>query len=145
MPRTTFPAPPRNRRPSPKLTEPATPAQFGYIATLLGGRAVDPGIATGIQAIIDAAGTDAHATKKQASDVIAYLKALPYLPNPDAVTEPGFYEADGVLFKVKRNRQATGIYAMKHGEFGWEYAPGAIHKLSTADAVTDARAKELLG
>lgn len=138
---TTTPRPARN----PKLNEPGTDAQFGFIATLLGGRVVDPGIATGIQAILDAKGTDQHATKKQLSDVIGYLKGLPYRENPDAVSEPGYYEADGALFKVKRNRQATGLYAMRHTGSGWEYVPGGVHKLTKADAVTDEYAKALLG
>lgn len=127
-----------------KMAEPATDAQFGFIRSLLTGRVVDPGIAIGITAIVDAAGTPEHPTKQQAANVITYLKGLPYTPREDAVTEPGYYEAEGHLFKVKRNRQATGIYAMKLGEHGWEYVPGGIHKLTTADAITEARAKELM-
>lgn len=121
------------------LTGPLTEAQASFIATLLAGRQVDAGIATGIEAIL----ANPEATKKQGSDVIGYLKALPYQPRENAVEEVGFYEAEGRLFKVKLNRQATSKYAMVYGEHGWEYMPGAIHKLSATDKISDERAKQL--
>jgi hypothetical protein len=113
-----------------------------------------------------------YATKRDASALIDHVLTLPVLrgeqaaPAPAAapraprtvqVTEPGIYERDGEVYRVKRGRESGNLYASRMKVIGglrateagtvvgieFDYDAGAIFKLTDADRMTVARAKEL--
>lgn len=73
-----------------------------------------------------------------------------------AVTQPGVYEKDGVIYVVKFNKEKTALYAKQIRELNstriteagtvveieFDYAAGAIYKLAPEDKMPLERAKE---
>jgi hypothetical protein len=73
-----------------------------------------------------------------------------------AVTEPGVYEKDGVIYVVKWNKEKTRLYAKQIRELNstriteagtvveieFDYAPGAVYKLTPGDKMPLDKAKE---
>lgn len=98
----------------------------------------------------------AELTAREASKLIDTLLAMPDAPRepkptcvaqPQAVTEDGMYRTlDGTVYKVQIAKQGSGrLYAKQlveaGGEWSFEYAAGAIRKLTPAMRMSLADAK----
>lgn len=139
---TMYATPTRPRRGRVSDSAPASPAQTGFIASLLERREVDPGISAELTRELEA-GT---VTKGQASTYITYLKKQPWKQtNTDPVTQPGYYEADGAIFKVQTSRSSGRLYAMQWDadEERWFYLAGVVYRLHAAERVSKERAAQL--
>jgi hypothetical protein len=89
---------------------------------------------------------EAGLTKQAASAAIDALLPLPKLPltheDGNAVGE-GFYWVNGLAYKVQAAKSHGGLYAKVFSEAGYEYAPGAMRLLATAERLTLEQAAEL--
>lgn len=95
-------------------------------------------------------------TKREASAIIERLKSLPNAPRPvvatpakaaasGAITEDGMYLKDGVIYKVQIAHHGSGnLYAKKFDTEtnSFEYAPGAVRKLTPTDKMSREQAGE---
>lgn len=135
----------------------ATPRQTDYAQSLLqqvirSQQTVDPDNAPDLchllNEVVGKRLVDPFLTTTEASEVIDGLKArLSYLKAKQSVAEaredreqvgPGFYLLDGVVHRAVLNKTKTRTYA-KRLQFStgrWEYAGGAISKLSESNALT---------
>lgn len=126
--------------------------QAGFLRRLLAERVASASVQALIRDGVEAL------TMKDASSVIESLLASPRIPNESAITTPGVFETpDGAIFIVKPNRARTNLYAKRLVEIGgerlaesgdhvhieFEYAPGAIFKLSESMRMDVERAREL--
>ena len=143
-------------------TDPASPAQVNFLRDLLDKRDLPEHDADRLRNRIAEGTLD----KGTASLSIQYLKARPFKNNAVAVnpahkrvTEPGIYEHDGKIYRVKWNRSKTNMYAqvatLTIGEakrltasgdevnFEYIYAPGAFSLIDASHRITGQRAEEL--
>lgn len=150
----------RERKGRSRMTEddmalalyPATEKQVDYIKFLLTSRVADAARAASIGQRI----ADGTMDRQFASEAITYLKAQPkaaaapkaYDKKPEAVLTEGMYRMDGDIYRVQRSRESGNLYAkvMILPDFpgdkpGFEYAPGAIRRLTEADRMTLSEAK----
>lgn len=133
--------------------------QLSFIRRLLADRMVDEHTRVEANEVLDGS-----MDRRQASGIIERLLNAPRAeaqPQRQAenvrVTEPGVYRLDGEVFIVKPNREKTKLYAKRMVETGgtrvtetgehvnveFEYAPGAVYRLSPADRMPLEDAKAL--
>ena len=125
---------------------PATPKQIAFAARLYTERYDADNVAEMLEIF-------SSLTTRDASTTIDNLLRVPVprrqqTPNRPAVTEQGMYRLPtGEVFKVQRSRESGNVYAkalvvIEHGQARFEYAAGAIRKLSADDrmSVEDAKA-----
>lgn len=122
---------------------PATEKQVDYIKFLLDTRAGDEARTARISERI----ADGTMDRQFASEAITYLKACAKKPvapreyvvraEPQAILSEGMYRMDGDIYRVQRSRESGNLYAkvMILPDFpgdkpGFEYAPGAIRRLT---------------
>lgn len=102
---------------------------------------------------------DKFVSSREASAVIDWLFDQPKAQGAVGDLTPGVYElAGGEIFVVKFNRDKTRLYAKQlvehHGDrlvesgdhrhdIEFEYAPGAIYRISPDDRMSETRGKEL--
>lgn len=135
--------------------------QTSFLNSLLRDRDVPESLAAEAQAVRD------HGDRRDVSAMIDRLKACGFKQREQAerkvevaVTDPGVYRRDGEVYIVKPNREKTKLYAKRLVELGenaqrlagdgsiiygveFEYAPGAIYKLSPEDRMPFEDAKAL--
>lgn len=116
--------------------KPASQKQIDFLNKLIDQKDVNSSLKAEIEKMI----VDGM-TIKGASRLIESLLAEPNKPIAGAVTEPGFYQNDNGIFKVKLS-QSNRFYALELQENCWEYAPGAMHKIKSDDKMTLERAKQ---
>jgi hypothetical protein len=122
------------------VNAPASPAQFDLIDNLLVQRSVPWETVDSLEDF-----RNSGMTKGQASETIDKLFGFPFktrAQNSDPVTEPGFYEHDGVIYHVQWNQSKTNLYAKKNTG-RWEYAKGAMAFLHASEKIDLARAESL--
>jgi hypothetical protein len=102
-------------------------------------------------------------SKAAASDLITEYKLLPWKPREDrpevpAVTEPGVYRQGEQVFLVQFTKDTQRLYAKRlvnfdgtrlaqdgeHVKFEWEFAPGAVHRLTPSDKMSVEEAKAFM-
>jgi hypothetical protein len=139
----------------------ATERQVAYMRDLCAQREV-PGVEHLI-AQLDA-GT---LTFGKAREYIPLLQSFPHKPrqtSANPVTEPGMYEHDGYIYRVKRSKSSNNLYAMQSDytvaqlekiaatkgtdedpkiKVNFEYDRGTIFKIDASHRITVARAEEL--
>lgn len=91
-------------------------------------------------------------SKTEASQMIDWIKSLPHKATPSApktedVNLEGMHRFNGRIFKVQVAVHGSGrLYAKELKQYGedwsFEFAPGMIHKLSSATKMTLEQAKE---
>lgn len=134
--------------------------QISFLNSLLRDRNVPDSLRHEAEAVRDAG------DRRDMSAMIDRLKACPWpreqAPQAErnaevAVSDPGVYRRDGEVYIVKPNREKTKLYAKRLVEIGgerlaengdvisieFEYAPGAIYKLSPDDRMPFEDAKAL--
>ena len=110
------------------MPNPASERQVSFINSLIGERAFD--------GVVEFA----TLTSKQASDLIGNLLNLP--TRGGNVIAVGMYRtADGEIYRVHQSRETGNLYAKVLTLDGFEYAQGAIRKLSASDKMTLEQAK----
>jgi hypothetical protein len=132
----------------------ASEKQVNFIEKLIG--QLNDDTRPAMQAFYEGVVERGELTGKSASGMIDGLlkqvnsqpkQATPPRPAADEVTE-GMYRKDGEIYKVQRAIHGSGqLYAKKlvgskNAGWGFEYAAGAIRKLTTADKMTLEEAKE---
>jgi hypothetical protein len=117
-------------------TDPASAAQMSTLDDMLAERLVTDGMREGIEQEM-AAGL----VRGQASALIQYLGYCDRTPeaqaehDKEAVTEPGEYEHDGVVYQVVRAKPPkTHMYAV-NAETG-EFAKGVFYRLKASEKVS---------
>jgi hypothetical protein len=84
-------------------------------------------------------------TSVQASNLISALFQCPKLPakheDGEAVSE-GYYFVEGLIYKVQPAKSHGGLYAKVFSESGYEYAPGAMRLMPSAQRLTLEQAAE---
>lgn len=135
--------------------------QIDFLNSLLNDRQVGDSLRVEAEAVRE------HGDRRDVSAMIERLKGCPYNGQGRQhragvevrVTEPGVYRLNGDVFIVKPNREKTKLYAKRLVETGaterltesgdviygveFEYAPGAIYRLSPEDRMPFEDAKAL--
>lgn len=137
-------------------TDKATGPQCDRIARDLGRKVHTPQVTA---LLVHWNNSDADRTKGIASSLIDALYQAPWAPRTPAataaapVTEAGMYRnAEGQVYRVKAARGSGKLYASEliitpedGGNFSarFDYAAGAIYRLSAADRMTSEQAREI--
>lgn len=129
------------------VTYPASEKQVAFIERLLAERQRDAVVESLIG--IDGLG---GLTKRTASFLIEHLLKAPKVAvaaAPKAYVAPGFYEHDGIVYRVRPSRSnpercyADRLRIKVGGGGSWQYERGALGRLSEADRIDIDRAKFL--
>ena len=84
-------------------------------------------------------------TKQGASAAIDALLPLPRKPlmNEDgAAVSEGYFYVEGLIYKVQAAKSSGNLYAKVFSESGYEYAPGAMRLMASAQRLTLEQAAE---
>lgn len=122
------------------IEQPVTQPQRNYIEGLLEKQDVEPAVYNTIK--LELANKVEPMSKTQASKYITDLKARGPKKVANAVTEPGMYEAKGIVYQVVKAKPGH-LYAKHLTPDGWGWAKGAMGKLRADDRITVERAIEL--
>jgi hypothetical protein len=123
---------------------PASDKQIAFVVKLLAEKnlALIPELALAIQ---DSLESSAPLPMQSASAAIDALMALPSLPrvheDGNAVGE-GYYFVEGLIYKVQAAKSSGNLYAKVFSESGYEYAPGAMRLMASAQRLTLDQAAE---
>lgn len=114
----------------------ATPAQTGFISTLVAERDWSSLQVENIREAIDNG-----LTKSEASMLISLLLDCPKVQGATVKAEAGFYILDGSVYRVQPSKTTGNLYAKilqvsVFGKASWEYAPGMVNKLVGAEKLT---------
>jgi hypothetical protein len=123
----------------------ASPAQTGFISTLMAER----DYSTLQTANIDAA-IERGLTKQEASTLISLLMGCPRVSTKSekVAAEAGFYILNDTVYRVQPSKSTGNLYAkaLVTHEFGkatWEYAQGMVYRLANAEKLTVAQASHM--
>lgn len=123
----------------------ATDAQTGFIRTLMAERDYSGLNAKNIEDRVQ----NGPLSKVDASTLISMLMACPKVAQKNlAAAEEGFYILSGSVYRVQKAKQSGNRYAKVlvtslYGKANWEYAPGMVTKLATAEKLTKDVAAEM--
>lgn len=142
-------------------TRQITDKQDMFIRTLLDGRVVTAEHRVRLEDRL----ANRDMTTREASATINWLTAQPRIPATPTntaqtgtpVTEPGIYERDGAVYRVKAARDTGNLYATVLVEIGgervteagtfinaeYQYAPGVVRTLTAEDRMDTERAEAL--
>lgn len=110
----------------------ATDKQWDYIGALVREREMTLKEVEWLDAVI-------RTTAWDASQVIEWLLKLPKIPGRERELEPGVYQYQGEIWRVKQNRSKTHTYAEKFIEntqntvftqWYWSYVKGGLSRLA---------------
>lgn len=141
------------------MSAPATEKQRNFLLSLARAREVPSLGATPEERVqhMQARLDDAQPDVAEASRWIDHIRNYPPVEQAAVMLAVGLYEKDGEVYVVKPNQAKTQIYAKRLVQIGgrrlteagtvvkieFEYAPGAVRKLTPADRMDPARAQEL--
>lgn len=121
---------------------PCTTKQAETLAGIVAKRACTPAI---IEASLKAA--NGNLTMKEASDAISNGFRMPWKPSSAAPVEKGYYLMGETVYVVVDGKSSGNRYAKRlsvaSGKGRWEYAAGAVHKLTPAMKLTVQQAAAL--
>lgn len=123
---------------------PASEKQIAFIKKLLAEKdlAMIPELALAIQ---DSLESDRPLPIQAASAAIDSLLPLPKLPvahEDGNAVGPGYYFVEGLIYQVVAAKSSGNLYAKVFSESGYEYSPGAMRLMASAQRLTLEQAAE---
>ena len=121
---------------------PASEKQVAFVGRLLAEKdlAMIPELAAAIQGALADGLTSQGASA--AIDALLPLPRKPLMNDDGAAVSEGYFYVEGLIYKVQAAKASGNLYAKVFSESGYEYAPGAMRLMASAQRLTLEQAAE---